>query len=430
MAIAALGMPDIGGVALMVWALDRADRLMDAFAAGGPGEAADERAALRGGLQLAAALFALFLFRRWYLFAAAGIVLSLGLELARLALARGSSWRWRSALASGALGGLALLALAAPVILDWLPQWRAHDYSSIYAGYDYGWAELLRRLGDWYGWAVIALSALAAVFLAARKLDNRPLRMTLASGVAAFGLQISVQSPGVHHSYLLLPAFAAPLGAGALLALRGRARLSAVCALGLAALTLTPIAQALPAAGWLPTLAIPPAPRSDLSELSRLRDWTDAQAAPDRRYCVLGSSLVVSGVLLDELWQLEPVRAPVWRAADRDDVVLPQVDARDGPPGAGLRDCAFLLVADPVQTSLAPDFQLSVVIPAREVLSGRDIGAKFRRMGDVFELINGVKLVAFERTAPLTDEDIAQLEARWRAAPRGDAALRALKGPF
>jgi hypothetical protein len=86
-----------------------------------------------------------------------------------------------------------------------------------------------------------------------------------------------------------------------------------------------------------------------------------------------------------------------------------------------------LLVADPVQTSLNLDFQLSVVVPSRELLSGQGIGLKFRRSGDTFTLLNGVKLIAFERTSRVTDEDISKLVARWRATPRGDIAKQAAK---
>ena len=38
--------------------------------------------------------------------------------------------------------------------------------------------------------------------------------------------------------------------------------------------------------------------------------------------------------------------------------------------------------------------------------------------------------VVFERSAPVTDADISALDARWRAAPRNDAAKRAVERFF
>ena len=42
----------------------------------------------------------------------------------------------------------------------------------------------------------------------------------------------------------------------------------------------------------------------------------------------------------------------------------------EGPPAAELKDCAFVLVGDPVQTHLDPDDQQTVIVPSREMLTG------------------------------------------------------------
>ena len=97
-------------------------------------------------------------------------------------------------------------------------------------------------------------------------------------------------------------------------------------------------------------------------------------------------------------------------------VKMPDVDEVDGPPTAALKDCAIMIVGDPVQTHLNPDHQQTVVLPSREMLTGKGIGAKFRRAGEVFRLEKGVSAVVFERLVPLDDADIAALQARWRPA--------------
>ena len=158
---------------------------------------------------------------------------------------------------------------------------------------------------------------------------------------------------------------------------------------------------------------MPRAPRADLDELKRLKDWVDERARPEAKVCGLGSSYTFSGQLIGELWQLRPERGP---SGLKLGVAMPDVDTVDGPPGAGLKDCAIIIVGDPVQTHLDPNYQQTVIVPSREMLTGQGIGAKFRRTGEIFHLENGVSAVVFERLALLDDADIAALQARWRAA--------------
>ena len=134
---------------------------------------------------------------------------------------------------------------------------------------------------------------------------------------------------------------------------------------------------------------------------------------PSAKVCGLGSSYTFSGQLIGELWQLRPERGP---SGLKLGVAMPDVDTVDGPPGAGLKDCAIIIVGDPIQTHLDPNYQQTVIVPSREMLTGQGIGAKFRRTGEIFHLENGVSAVVFERLASLDDADIAALQARWRAA--------------
>jgi hypothetical protein len=100
------------------------------------------------------------------------------------------------------------------------------------------------------------------------------------------------------------------------------------------------------------------------------------------------------------------------------------VDTRDGPPGEDLKDCALMLVGDPVQTHLVPAYQQTVIVPASEMLAGTGIGSNYRRSGETFVFEKGVKLVVFERIRPLDDGDIAALQARWRAAREAKDAVK------
>ena len=240
------------------------------------------------------------------------------------------------------------------------------------------------------------------------------MRLTLGSAAIAAALFLRIQTPYIHHLYLIAPAIAAPVAASLMLAFASRpcAALAALAALG--AITLSPLAAALGPLGLAPIAGLPRAPRADLGELERLKDWVDERARADAKVCGLGSSYTFSGQLIRELWQLRPERETTLRP--KTDVKMPDVDTVDGPPAAELKDCAIIIVGDPVQTHLNPDDQQTVVVPSREMLTGEGVGAKFRRTGEVFRLENGVSAVVFERRAPLDDADIAALQARWRAA--------------
>ena len=138
---------------------------------------------------------------------------------------------------------------------------------------------------------------------------------------------------------------------------------------GLSVLTLSPLAGALNPFGLAPIAGLPRAPRADLDELERLKDWVDERSRPDAKVCGLGSSYTFSGQLIDELWQLHPERET--GPSEKTGVKMPDVDEVDGPPTSGLEDCAIIIVGDPVQTHLDPDHQQTVIVPSREMLTGR-----------------------------------------------------------
>ena len=411
--VTARGMPDVGGLVLVVCALKLAERLARLLALRQGLGARVEPMTRRVAIALALTLYAMFAFRRWYAFAAAGIVLILALEVGSIALRRGARFRWRGAVTAAALGALTLLALLSPVLVDWAPNLSAHDYAQTYAGYRKPTDVFLRELGDWVG-LIPALAALAgAAFLWAHSRDKRLMRLTLGAAAVAGVLFLRIQTPYIHHLDLIAQAIAVPIAAALMLlfAQAPRPALLGVAALG--AITLSPLAAALNPFALAPIGGLPRAPRADLNELKRLKDWVDQRAQPDAKVCGLGSSYTFSGQLIGELWQLRPERGPSRRELG---VTMPDVDTVEGPPGAGLKDCAIIIVGDPIQTHLDPDYQQTVVVPSREMLTGQGMGAKFRRAGEIFHLENGVNAVAFERVSPLNDTDIAALQARWREA--------------
>ena len=142
-------MPDIGGVVLFAGALLSADGLLRSLLA----PAAGGRAVLSGDmlrhtLGVAICVSLMFVFRRWFVFASAGIVLTL------LGLVGWELWRQRRAprtlavrvLAVFFLGSCVALALLAPVLLEWSRNAGSHNYATLYAGYRDPLSSDLQRL--------------------------------------------------------------------------------------------------------------------------------------------------------------------------------------------------------------------------------------------------------------------------------------------
>ena len=418
-AVVARGMPDIGGLALYVFALRLADRVAWALSLPPGHDRTIRRLVGRLALALALTVFAMFLFRRSYAFAAAGIAVTLALEVAAIAWRRGSKFRWRETILAASIGALTLIALMGPVLVGWLPHTEAHDYALIYAAYRKPTEIFLALVGDWFGWAILALAAFGAAFLLARSREGRLARLTLGAAAVAAALFLRVQTPAAHHAYLVAPAVTGFIAAPILL-LFDRARWAGVLAFtALALATFTP-AGAIAPKGAFPIGGRPHAPRADLDELARLKTWVDARARPDHKVCGLGSSYTFSGQLIGELWQLTADKSPLFGDPKlRTDVKMSDVDTVEGPPSREIGDCAVMIVGDPVQTHLIPAYQQTVIVPSREMLSGEGLGAHYRRTGEVFRLENGVKAVVFERISPLDDADIDALANRWRAATAG-----------
>jgi len=418
-AVAARGMPDIGGLALYVLALRLADRLACALSLPLGHEEIVRRLVGRLACALALTFFAMFLFRRWYAFAVLGISAMLALEVAAVALRRGSEFRRRDFLHAASIGALLLIGLMSPVIVDWSQNPAAHDYASIYAAYRKPTAIFLGLIGDWFGWAILALAAIGAALLFARSKQGRLGRLTLGAAAIAAALFLRVQTPAAHHAYLVAPALTAFVAAPILLLLAQARRAGVVALAALALATFTPLGALAPK-GAFPIGGRPHAPREDLAELARLKAWVDARARPDHRVCGLGSSYTFSGQLIGELWQLKADKTPLFGDPKlRTDVRMSDVDTVEGPPSREIRDCALMIVGDPVQTHLIPAYQQTAIVPSREMLSGEGIGAHYRRTGEVFWLEKGVRALVFERISPLGEADMDALADRWRLARAG-----------
>ncbi|MBM9400323.1 hypothetical protein JUN65_01785 [Gluconacetobacter azotocaptans] len=126
-----------------------------------------------------------------------------------------------------------------------------------------------------------------------------------------------------------------------------------------------------------------------------MADTLEKLASGDDRILVLSSNDILSDDLVSTLTH---------GRIDSHLVYASQVDLRDR-----LRLTEFMaryvVVADPIQIHLHPEGQRVIAIPAQEILSGRGIGAAYRRTDMAFHLSNNVTATIFEKIRPFTPDE-------------------------
>ena len=322
---------------------------------------------------------------------------------------------------------LTCLALFSPILADWLPNLHAHAYVDAYAPYRKPPVVDAMRALEWVGLAPFALALAELRWLARTSFNRRLLTLIARLGADRRG---AVPQRGNRRRRIITtssfrrwplwrrrPSFWRSRGAR-------RLGIAMMGCWGFLALAPELVDAKLP---FIFAQAAPHAPRSDLAELKRLRTFVVAQNRPGSIVCGLGSSYTFSNQMLSELWQLAPEQPPLppLGAPPRLFVQMSDVDTVEGAPNAAMKDCGTMIVGTPIQTHLVPDDQMTVILPAREMLTAQGIGAHFERTGETFHFENGVDGVVFARTSPLTDDDMKALEARWLdARQEGPLKLR------
>ena len=220
--------PDIGGVILAGAASILAVRLTVLIAGHGmPANIWPPHPRLVGtSLALATLLSTMFLFRRWYMFTAVGIVLTVTLFVAY------DVWRAQQgrlgvlvrAAMSACLVAMGILSLVAWVMFDWARDLDAHDYLDLYSAYRLSLLTTLKLMVQALGVLVPAI-ALGAVWVRLRHAGDRRLLVLLCGTTAVSALLfLQISSPGLHHYYLLMPLLGAGTVGAALMLVRWNKR--------------------------------------------------------------------------------------------------------------------------------------------------------------------------------------------------------------
>ena len=410
--VALAPVPDVGGViiaCLFILAVSAlCERVVQSRLESSSEDSTAERPLILYAMTAAALLVALFLFRRWYVFLASGVVLSALLVLA-------TNWKslsFKQCWIVASAAGLTLLLLLGGVICHWLQTPDKRDYAKLYAAYAWPLSDVAEDALNAFGWVVPLTALIICVAIGLRTRRALPFILPVSAFAGATAM-LQVQSPGAHHFYILMPFLGGAIAAGTILLARRIGSPGTLASLLFIAFLAIPAAtKYLRSAHAFPPSAFPqPRMRSDLPELTRLAYWLVKNIHAGEQYCAVGSG-AFNPSLVDNVWQLAPELRRKMPASG----TMSEVDSRDGPPKESLKDCTVMLVADPIQVSLAPEQQQGVVTVARSILRSENIGRAYALQPDEFKLSKGVVVRVYRRTRAVTDDEFKGLIAVYTAA--------------
>ena len=412
-------MPDIGGVILVVAALLTCSTLVGAIRDPGqqtlPGQMS--KSLFRASLSLGLLLCLLFVFRRWYAFAAAGIAVStLALVLMDLATERTSrAMMLARAFRAAAVVSFAALPLLCWFVFSWSRDLGQHDYANLYSSYRVALSADALKFVQTFGVAVLLLCIAGGAALYRFGKDRRLLFLVTASTLVACLLFMTVQSPGRHHYFLLMPLFGSLL-AGLSLVLARRwgviafAGMTLLLGLG-TALATRPMSSEYGFSPFAGHDDIKPRYQQNADELATLAQWLDSPDNAGKKFCLVASSGVINQGMFAELWQILPSIDK--RAFKNRMLRLGQVDSMDGPPGTAVMECEIFLVGVPFQVHLPAEQQFSMGIIQQEMVEGTGIGRAVGREPRIFPMGEGVEIRAYRAERKVTREEYDELVRRY-----------------
>ena len=354
------------------------------------------RGILTGGL-----LTLVFLLRRYFFF----FTVSFGIAAFLALLVRRS--QWKSFLTMAVTGvGFSLFFGQSFVVSQVL----SANYADTYSAYDQGrWIDLV-MLCRYYGYIMMAVALVCAVFLLLRSESRYGALLCLCQPVLCLFLFTRIQSHGQQHLLLYLPAFCFALAGGMELLPERRAVRWVPWALALCTLGSSFLPRPQPShpseisvPDPLPAFTYVPGQRTDLAQLVALRVYVDSLSAEEQKTAaVLASSFTFNSSIYDNT--LRSLNIPQSGGPSTSMIYFATVDKRDGFSWNALT-ADYLIVADPVQTHLGADNQHILTVLAQPVLGCTGIGTAYRRLDQSFPLEDGVTVYVYERTREITQAE-------------------------
>lgn len=291
------------------------------------------------------------------------------------------------------------------------------NYSGMYSAYDLGLETDFFTFVHYIGLLIICAVLATAIIMVVKKKYRREGIFMLLLLLVCFAVFVKIQSHGEQHLMLYLPAFFFLLCTAYSYFLQRKRILFA--AVVIIAVSVMPVYNAVTEDNGKvgskiitlePCISCMPSKREDADKILALDYWLDENVGDKgKRVAVLASSLTFNReILFNAEASLNVKRTS---KSDREVYMpwLPQVDGRDDIPYEILKT-DFVLVADPIQTHLAPENQTVVTIPAQSFIEGTDIARAFEKVNTDFHVgwDNSINIHIYEKVRDITEEEEAE----------------------
>lgn len=410
-------MPDIGGVLLMALAMLVAIDILSSIENGGQlrHPASDMGNIVAGSLVLGTLFAISFLFRRWYVFAFAGIFGAMACLVA-VDFLRLKGRRWSIVAYSTSAAILALfsaLSMLCWILFSWLAEAEKHDYAALYASYNFGIMHAANSLIQSFGLIPLTLALAGLLSKLKSKRSDVSIWLLIISAIISAALFLSVQTPGHHHFYLLMPVFCV----GSLLAFWTAVdrwgHLISAALVGVILIGGLLDVRVLTYRLFPDYKEVMPKQQLHGESMKEIAAWLNSPGVQHQPFCVIASSAVINQSMVANLWQIYP--ALERRTFSKRLVWISEVDSADGPPNASIRACNIFLVADPFQHTVARASQFNVELLQRELLSGNGLGEDVDRTpAREWALGADIRVIAYKRIRPTTEARYEELVERYR----------------
>lgn len=412
-------MLDIGGSVLYVCALLYADKLLQLIIGKHPNSTAPlSHNLITLSLGLGLFLSLMFLFRRWYVFASASILLS-GAIIASVQLwIHRKDWKviLRRASLSVVLISFAAIPFLAPILFDWSHNIEAHNYVKLYASFKRTLFHDAIYFINNFGIVLPLFSIIAIIALYVLNQNRQLLLLLVGSSLFNILLFLQVQSPSQHHFYLLMPFFGASIAAACMLLYRSYGW-AVPCGLSIIILSGGLLSTSLPQSlfgtlfanyhNWLPR------EQPYIKPLKEIGQWLIAPETKDKKFIFLRSPGICGG-MIKELWQLFPTithREFADRFVTLDGLGNPDEEAR-----RQLNKCDIALIS----THLKESDPVNGYILQQDLITGAGIGAAFKATATTFSVNENTSFLVYQRLREVSREEYLDYAARCLESKRPD----------
>jgi len=362
----------------------------------------------RNAFRIGLLIWLAFLLRRWYAFAAVGLIVSSGLfcllRIHEFAEDR-RRYCWRAVIGFATVPMVIVGCLAIfqrPLAIRILTT----DYNQLYAAYQQPIVVQIYSIYETLGPLICAVAAIGTAF--AVRARNVTVLFGLCASVITFFSFSRTQAPTMQHMlpicFWIFPAF----GYGLICLFRSLPNLIRRMSMAIVfALLLASFASVFSQAvrndlafmrAIFPVRTFFPLKIQNFGEYKRLIADIHRLVGDSEKFAVFASSYLMSDSLLHAI---DPTlfQKLAW---------VSNIDLIDGMRLDTLR-AEFALVTDPATSRASSEPQKVITIPAERILGGVDFGAAYDRAAGPYFIAGGLKAYLYRRTRPLSDSEVNKL---------------------